>query len=154
MKECIKHTIECNCILPQFKNTIPTVFHKFVVFSIINEDGNLKPSYINCNNCGAIHKVLEVGQSIQTPKESISILPKIEEIKTQLPKQLVDILESYKCELHVWQELKFIFDEQKWGKTVLLTKETDGDFSVGKYVLVLGTNFFKVDSFSTEDEES
>lgn len=154
MKECIKHTIECNCILPQFKNTIPTVFHKFVVFSIINEDGNLKPSYINCNNCGAIHKVLEVGQSIQTPKESISILPKIEEIKTQLPKQLVDILESYKCELHVWQELKFIFDEQKWGKTVLLTKETDGDFSVGKYVLVFGTNFFKVDSFSTEDEES
>ena len=154
MKECIKHTIECNCILPQFKNTIPTVFHKFVVFSIINEDGNLKPSYINCNNCGAIHKVLEVGQSIQTPKESISILPKIEEIKTQLPKQLVDILESYKCELHVWQELKFIFDEQKWGKTVLLTKETDGDFSVGKYVLVLGANFFKVDSFSTEDEDN
>ena len=38
MKEFIKHTIECNCVLPQYKNIVPIVFHKFIVFSIINED--------------------------------------------------------------------------------------------------------------------
>lgn len=153
MKEFIKHTIECNCVLPQYKNIVPIVFHKFIVFSIINEDGSIKPSYASCNNCGAIHKIIEVGQSIQTQKESTPLLLTINEIKTQLPEGIVKLLESYKCDITTWQEVKFIIEEQKWGRTVILTKENDGEYFVGKYILILGKELYKVDSFSTEENE-
>ncbi len=41
----LKHMVECNCILPQYRNQTPAVFHQFVVFSIINRDDELQPDY-------------------------------------------------------------------------------------------------------------
>ena len=46
----IKHLVECNCVLPQYKDMDPTIFHKFIVFSEIKKDGSVKQSYIKCNS--------------------------------------------------------------------------------------------------------
>ena len=56
----IKHLIECHCVLPQFRNRLDAVYHRFVVFSIIDADDNMVPKYAQCNNCGVIHKVIDV----------------------------------------------------------------------------------------------
>ena len=150
MKTYTKHLIECSCSLPQFKNNVPPVFHKFVVFSEILETGLLESSYAQCNNCDAIHKVVEVGKSKQLPKETMNSLPRIDDIKTCLPDKMVKILESYKSELVVWQEAKFIIENEKWGTPIILTREEDDGNVVGKFLLVLGDNLFKVDNFKSE----
>lgn len=69
MLECVKHLIQCNCILKQYENVEPPLFHKFIVFSVINENGSIKPSYAKCNNCGGLHKVTEVGVSEKLKKK-------------------------------------------------------------------------------------
>ena len=152
-KEYIKHVVECNCILPQFKATNPPVFHKFAVFSVINEKGDIEPTFVECNNCAAIHKVLEVGKSVQLRKETMKSLPRVDEIKTTIPDAIVKILESYKVDLPTWQEVKFIYDEQKWGRPVILSKEEDAGLVVGKFLLILGLDLYKVDSFVSGEDE-
>lgn len=147
----IKHLIECNCILPQFASYRPPVFHKFVVFSVVENDGEkFIPSYAQCPHCGAIHHVVEVFTSKILPRETHALIPKIEDFKASLDDRFIKILETYHCDLHSWQELQFILDNELWGKTVILTKDEDG---TGKFLLVLGHSLCKVDSFTTNEEE-
>ena len=150
----VKHLIECNCILPQFLNHRPTVFHKFVVFSVIDENGDFIPSVVQCPHCGAVHKVLEVFTSKQLPKETHVLVPNIEDLKSSMPERYVTILERYNCELPTWQEVQFIIDNELWGKFVILTREQEDDGSMaGKYLSVLGTTLCRVSDFTTDKEE-
>jgi hypothetical protein len=151
--EGIKHQIECNCILPQFMNSNPVVFHRFNVFSIIDENGNVVPSYAQCNNCDAIHKVIEIGVSKQLPKESSNLLPNLIEIKQSIPENVRAIAESYKVDLPTWQEIQFIYENEKWGRKVILFKEEDDGKIIGKMLLILGKSIFKIENFIIEESE-
>lgn len=154
-KECIKHQIECNCILPQFINVTPAIFHRFNVFSVIDKNGAVEPSYAKCNNCDAIHKVIEINESRQLSKESSNLLPNLSEIKLSIPEKVMKLLDSYKIDLPTWQELQFIFENKKWGRSVILFKEEDDGKIRGKALLVLGENLFKIENFALgEDEEN
>jgi len=127
------------------------VFHKFIVFSIINDDETFKPSYARCNYCGAIHKVTEVMTSVQQRRDTAPMLPDIEEIKTTLPEKLVELLSRYTLDVTTWQEIKFIYENELWGKAVILQRETEGQESYGKYLLIAGKTLWKIDTFSTEE---
>ena len=59
----VKHLVQCKCILSIFKKMENPPIHKFVVFSEIDESGNIEPSFAQCTNCDLIHKVKEVGVS-------------------------------------------------------------------------------------------
>ncbi len=37
-----KHLIECHCILPQYRRSSNTVYHKFVVFSVIDDSDTVE----------------------------------------------------------------------------------------------------------------
>jgi hypothetical protein len=152
-KDYVKHLVECNCILPQFQNYNPPVFHKFVVFSTFNELGEFEPSYAQCPHCLAIHKVTEVFESKILPKESVATLPQKQDIKVSLPKKYVEILESYGSDLPIWQEVGFILENKLWGKSVILSREEDDGVVSGKYLLILGEDFCKIDKFSSEEEQ-
>ena len=149
----IKHQIECNCILPQFLNRNPIVFHRFNVFSVIEPDGSIRPSYARCNNCDAIHKVIEVNTSRQLSREESRLLPNLEEIKLSIPENIRKIVESYKVEIITWQELEFIFQNQKWGRSVILFKEEDDGKTIGKYIVILGSSLFRIEKFTTGEED-
>lgn len=151
MPESIKHLVECNCILKQFEDYDPPVFHKFIVFSIINDDGSIKPCFAKCNNCGGIHKVTEVGSSQKLKRESNPTIPTIEEIKTNLPEKLVELLVVYNLELPTWQEIKFVIENEKWGRPIILQKEEEQGERYGKYLLVAGKTLWTINSFSTEE---
>ncbi len=119
----IRHLIECNCILPQFMNLKEKKWHRFPVFSIIDENDNVIPKYTLCNNCGINHKVLEIGKSEITRKDSIRGIKNIEDIKFNLPLEVVSILEPYEHDISTWEELEFIWEEKKFGSFVIIDKE-------------------------------
>lgn len=153
MLSSIKFLVTCNCILRQFEHIDPPVFHKFIVFSVINEDGSIRPSYAQCNNCKGIHRVTEVGVSDKLKKETMASIPTIEEIQTGLPEKLVELLAKYdNLDLPTWQEIKFTMDQEQWGKPIILIREQDEQGEIhGKYLLIAGKGLWKIESFSTED---
>jgi hypothetical protein len=151
-KDYVKHLIECKCILPQFKNSNPPIFHKFLVFSEIDmNDGNIISSYVQCNNCGVIHRVMEIGRSTVLKKENMNSLLSIDEIKSSLPSRLVLILEQNDCVLAIWQEAQFIIQNGLWGRGFTLTQEREGDLIMGKYIVILGETIYDIKSFERNE---
>lgn len=149
--EGLKHVITCKCFLPQFKDMDNPPEHRFVVFSELDEFANVKPSYAQCNNCGIVHRVLEVGTSNILKKEETKSIETIDEIVDQLPDWLKAILQKYDCDLPTCQEARFIFVNQLWGRFVLLTKETAEENLVGKVLVILGEKLHKIETFEREE---
>lgn len=146
-----KHLVSCNCVLRQFQDVDPPIFHKFIVFSVINDDGSIKPSYARCNNCAGIHKVTEVGVSEKLKRESAPFLPTVEEIKTTLPEKLVGLIEKYDLDLPSWQEIQFIMEHELWDRYVLLSKESEGTEIYGKMLIIAGKTLWMIKDFSSEE---
>jgi len=147
-----KHLIECRCVLPQFKNKKEPPRHKFVVFSLADENDVIQPKYAQCNNCGLVHKVIDVCRSeIQAGKENASSILSIDDIKVSLPKDLVVILDKYRVELPGWEQAAFIIENKEWGNFIVLEQEQDGDSKHGKYVRIFGENFYKVENFTRQE---
>lgn len=145
-----KHLVECQCVLPQFKHSEPPRWHKFIVLSEIDEKGDVIPRFSQCNNCGIIHKVTEIGISSILKRESMPSLPTIEDLQMNLPEKLAAILNKFQCELPTYQEALFILEHQLWGKAVLLTKEHTDGLLVGKYVQIIGETLWRVTDFQEE----
>lgn len=147
----IKHLITCKCFLPIFVEQ--NINHKFVVFSELEgETADVKKSFAQCNNCGVVHKVTEVGVSEVLRKEESIALPNIEEIKLNIPSWLSNALEKHDCEIPVWQEAQFILEHKLWGTPIVLGKEKEDDITVIKYILVLGETLFKIQTYQREEQ--
>lgn len=126
--------------------------HKFIVFSEFDDTGAFVTSFAQCSNCDVLHKITEVGRSEILKKEHLPSLLTTEEIKGQLPEKLVTSLLSYDLELHRWQEIKWIMENEGWGKAVILTKEETDGITTGKYIQFIGTNMWKFGSFTREEQ--
>ncbi len=163
MPSYIKHLITCKCILPQLKDKIPPIFHSFIVFSVIDDNGNIEPSFAQCNNCRLIHRIIEINESTILNKQDMPSLLTAEEIKNNIPKPIIDAVEPYlKIDnlqkeadqllyLHIWQEIDFIIRNQLWGKYVVLVKETMDDIITGKIIIILGESLYKIDNFTQKN---
>lgn len=151
-KHYIKHLVECKCVLPQYKNVSPTVFHKFLVFSEIDTiDGSVISSYAQCNNCGVIHKIKEIGKSTILRKENMAALLTIDDIKSSLPPRLASILETNNCDLPYWQEAQFILINKLWGRGFTLSQERENTTIIGKYIVILGENLYDIKPFERDE---
>lgn len=143
-----KHLIKCRCVLPQFKRLENPPVHQFIVFSAIQEDETVKPRYSQCNNCGVVHKVIDVCKSeIVSGKENMNSLIKIEDIKPSLHPNFVGILESSQADLATWESVQFIVENKQWGQFVVLTNDSEGEEIHGKYIRILGESMCKVETF-------
>ena len=144
----IKHIIECHCVLPQYKSTSEAIYHKFVVFSVIDDGDTVIPKYTQCNNCGVIHRVFDICKSeiVSGKDESRSIIRK-EDITPFLPASIVEILDSYSVELSSYEEAKFIMDNHKWGSFLILSRENFKDEIAGKRLLFEAESKFKIEDF-------
>jgi hypothetical protein len=125
--------------------------HKFVVFSEIDSDAAIVPSLAQCPNCGVVHKVTEVGVSEVLRKEDLPSMLTADEMKSNLPEKLVEALTGYELELHQWQEIKWIFDNEAWGRSVIIVKEKADGLLAGKTLQIIGSGLWRVMSFSSED---
>lgn len=137
--------------MPQFRQMKDPPFHKFIAFSELDETQNLVPSLAQCPNCGVVHKIKEVGLSDILRKEDAPTLLTVDEIKSNLPEKLIQVLAKYELELHQWMEFKWILDNEDWGRHVVISKELlDGEIS-GKFIQVIGKDLYRVDSFAREE---
>lgn len=155
-KTYVKHLIECNCILPQFKNRKDVIFHKFVVFSKIGFDDKVIPSYVKCNNCGGVHRVFEISKSELMKNENSKSVETIDEIKLSLPEKVQVLLEKYDCDLPTWQEAQFIIDNEAWGNQVILSREIEESKTATKLMLttllIAGKTLYKLNKFERETD--
>jgi hypothetical protein len=148
----VKHLVTCRCTLPQFKRSPSPPMHQFVVFSIIDDENNVTPKYAQCNNCGIIHRVVEINRSvIVSDKESMTSIVSIDDIRASLPPRLVELLDGNNADLATWEAAKDIIKNKRWGEFLVLTSESDQAVRTGKYVRILGENMFDVDGFEREE---
>lgn len=144
-----KHLIKCRCVLTQYKNTPVPQVHQFVVFSVIQDDDTVVSKFAQCNNCGLIHKVVDVCKSeIIINREEMGSLVTIDDIKASLPANLVDVLERNKSDLPTWEQAQFILENKEWGNFVVLAQEEESGSKQVKYLKIMSETFFKVETTS------
>lgn len=147
-----KHLVKCRCVLPQFKGRPDPPAHRFVVFSIIEDDDRVRVKFAQCNNCGIVHKVTDLCRSeIVQGREAMPSLVTIDDIRTSLPEQLTALLDANHADLPTWEQTQYIYENQRWGDIVVLQTDVEGDLKQGKYVRILGERLFKVDTFAREE---
>ena len=147
----LKHLITCRCVLPQFKRAPDPPQHQFVVFSVINDDNTVRPKFAQCNNCGIVHKVVDVCRSEVGQRETVGSILTPDEIKATLPQPLANALDANSVDQATWEYAKFVYDNKQWGTFVVLTTDEEDGMRQGKYVQILGENMFQIDTFEREE---
>ena len=149
--EGVKHLIECKCILPQMKNKNPIIFHSFVVFSVVKDDGATQEKFSQCNNCGVIHRVYDICKSEIMPKESHAAVQTSYDVSLSTPTELSNILTTYKCDISLWEHAQFIYENELWGEKIILLKENNESEVSGKFLSIEGKLRFKIEPFSFKE---
>jgi len=144
----IKHVIECHCVLPQHRRRDNPPYFNFIVFSVIDDSDTVVPKYAQCDNCGVVHKVVDLCRSeIISGKDEISSMTSIDDIKLMLPQDVVGVLESYSCSLASYEATHFILSNKRWGNFVVLTKDFLNDETQGKILQFFEGGKIVIESF-------
>ena len=124
--------VECHCILPQFREIKNPPWHKFVVFSIIDDGDTVVPKHAQCNNCGVIHNVYDIGKSeILSGQETGAVMSE-EDVQLMLPDSLKNILITYGCDIATWENVLFVLQHGKFPSNIILDKKEEDGIVSGK----------------------
>ena len=146
--EGFKHLIQCHCILPQYRKRNDPVFHKFVVFSLIDENNDVIIKLSQCNNCNAIHKIVDICKSELIPgKESSLSVTTIEDVKISMNEEVADVLESFNVDLATWEETQFVIDNRLFDRQITLTREEVDGKILGKALKIKESGAMRIDPF-------
>lgn len=146
-----RHLVQCQCVLPQYRKSSQVVFHKFLVFSTLTNDV-VDPKFVQCNNCGIVHKVYDLCKSeIVQGRDELRSVTRLEEVSLSLPQDLREVLKSYECDITVWEHLRFILDEQRWGDRVVLTRESINGEITGKVMTVSARDRFSLEDYISRE---
>lgn len=149
MKSCIRHLVECHCTLPQFRDRKDIVYHRFIVFSEIDENDNVVSKFAQCNNCGVVHRVIDVGHSeILSGLENNASIISINDIKVSLPSNIISVLESYSADVSIWECVAWVIANKAWDTTIILSSEDVSGVVSGKCLRVDGPNSIRIEPFS------
>ena len=150
-----KHLIQCHCILPQYKKMPNPIFHKFVVFSEIDADGDVIPKLVKCNNCGVIHKVTDFCRSefIHGVEDTISIIG-IGDLRPNVPDSVSEILDNHKCDVATWEQVNDVIKNLEWGSRIVISKEKLFDSTQIKQIVIENIDSVRVESHLRKDEIS
>lgn len=146
MKDYLIHQIDCTCILqikgdPKFR---------FKVFSVLDDD-KVQQRFACCPNCGVTHKVTEIGKSnILRNKEDLKSIIKIDDIKKSLHQRFIDVLEDNNCDITIWEQVKFIIENEFWGRNVHISYDYVDDMNIIKIMKIVGTTIFTIDNLEFE----
>lgn len=146
----LKHLCECKCVLPQYMSQPTPMFHQFVVFSVLNADMDVVPSMVKCNFCGAVSRVVGAGQLEPRRVEHSAAIESIEEIRDQLPENLISKIGAYADSLDIatWQEIRHVLEHDFcWGVCpIVITHEDDqsSGTSVAKVLNILGKTIYNI----------
>jgi hypothetical protein len=144
----VKHLVQCHCMLPQYKNRQNPIFHKFVVFSVLDDNDEVIHKVSQCNNCGVLHNIVDLCRSeiVRGGVDESSSLITLDDIRHSLPRDITSVLDSYKCDLPTWEEVKFIYDNEYWGDIVVISKEDIEDVTQIKLMKIISESRINIES--------
>ena len=147
--EGLQHLIQCHCILPQYRRRKDPVFHKFTVFTVLEDDQAVEKN-AQCPNCGVIHRVFDICKSeILIGRDESRTLTEIKDLKIVLPTSVVDLLESYSCDINTWEHAAFIRENQMWGERIKLSSEESETENSAKFLVFLGPENYRITTESS-----
>jgi hypothetical protein len=85
-------------------------------------------------------------------RDELRSVTTIDEIKIFMPEDIRNLLETYKCELPIWEHIKFCLDESRWGDKVILTRETIENEILGKILTIISRDKFTLESYLSREE--
>lgn len=140
-KNYIRHLVECQCILPIFKKNTKTIYHKFPVFSLIDEEKNtIKQKYVACNNCDIIHKVNDVNKSsIMWGKEGYkTYVTTKDDIRISLEQEglteIVNLLYTADADISIWEFVNYVFENNIEQEKIIIERQEIEDSISIKYI--------------------
>ena len=155
-KNYFRHLIECQCVLPIYAKKTRIIYHKFPVFSTIDDSEKVKEKYVKCNNCDIIHRVYDYSKSeIMWGEEGLKgYLVNKDDIRFNLElsgnENIANILEKYHSDISTWEYVEHIIDN-KISDNVLLNKEEMSSTINCKYLIFeKGKPKFKSESFQKD----
>jgi len=147
--EGIKHIIECHCVLPQHRRKDNPPYYNFLVFSIIDDSDTTIPKYAQCDNCGVVHKIIDLCRSeIISGRDEINSLTTVDDLKLMISSDVAQVLESYSCSLASYEHVHFIISNKRWGEFIVLTRDFINDEQQGKLLRFLAGNKIIIESFA------
>jgi len=149
----LKHLIQCHCILPQYRNLDNPVFHSFVVFSLTDENGNVIPKAVKCNNCDVAHKITDFCKSemILGIEDTLSVIS-IDDIRSRIPDKICEILDKHKCDTPTWEQTSDIFENKLWGSFINLSSQKVSGMTQIKRLIIIDTDDFKIEADMRQDD--
>jgi len=135
-------------VLPQFRKRKDPIFHKFVVYSKFKEAGVIEERLVRCNNCDAVHRVIDLCRSeIVIKIEETDTIVSEEEIKLGLPDKIIGILEKNNSDIATYESIDHIFNEKLWGEQVVISRQTVNNEKIHVKILEInGDNKFRLKS--------
>ena len=148
----IKHLIECHCKLAIYKNIKKDVYHKFPVYSKINEYGKIIEKFRNCNNCEALHKIYDIGKSEIFPgKDQSETIMQKEDFKYTLSENIFNFLQDNNADISNYYHIKDIIDEKRWDENVVIKRDIIDEKTQIKYIVIKSNNRFEIKNAVLED---
>ena len=145
MIDYICHTIECQCVLPIYGKIEKPVYHQFIVFNKIVDD-ILDEKYVECNNCGIIHKITKTNKSsiISDTTNYKNLVITKEDLSFNLPSNYLDFLTKKKVEeIYIWEKINFLL-ENNISEKVLFSKSKVENYLICEFIEVIDKNNFKL----------
>lgn len=143
----LKHLIECQCILPQYKKQDKVLFHKFPVFSLFKENVNQDFSqpiekYVKCNNCDAVHRVYDICKSelLKNSDNYVDLVTNLEDLKYSIPVELIEILSKNQMDIADYEMCSHLIEE-KGSDKIILSKKVVGNNIVCKFLIFTDGKF-------------
>lgn len=128
------------------KGTTP-LYHKFVVYSKIDEYENIIPKYVKCNNCETVHYVYEICRSeIKTGKEDITSINTIKDISLSLSEKLAGVLNENDAGLASYEEILDAIENDYFPLNIVLQRETIEDIIQIKTLVIKDKDNFKIEN--------
>ena len=142
-----KHLIECHCILPQYKDKVPLIYHKFPVYSKIDKAGKIVPKYVNCNNCSQTHLVNEICHSeiLLRNEDSVAVLT-IEDVKVSLPMHISMILDDNECDITTYEQVSDIIENKDFPSEVIINRAIVDEEHHVKILIMNAINSIKIEN--------
>ena len=140
-----KHLIECHCYLAIYKKQNKLINHKFPVYSKFDENGIVIKKNVKCNNCDAFHLVYDICKSeIKAGKDQSSLVISKEDLKEMLPQKISNFLSSNNCDISIWEHVKDIIDERRWGEHVVIKRDIIDEKQQIKYITIDANKNIKI----------
>ena len=148
----VKHIIECHCVLPQYRKMENPIYHKFVVFSVVDDDV-VEPKFVQCNNCAIIHKITDICKSeIVAGLEFSNAVTRLDEVRESIPDQIASFLEKANSDMSTWENVAFLLENSLGGFEVPIAKEIVGGMTQVKMLSVDEKGKVKIKTVTRNDD--